>query len=496
MPSFEPFGSSANPGSSVTHRCRSVKRTREGIRVRELVHQGERDVLGVRHSRSLHRPPRRLALTSGISTTTSPLTTAWQPRREWRVSPSAVSRRSSSSGSIGDRFSSPSRTMTWHVVQAQLPPQLCSRWMSLARAMSSSEPGRPWSASGYFVVVHLDGDVERQERHLVLRHHDDSRISSARREASASLRARVHHRLGQRLGGAGSARSSARGSGRGPRPRAPRAARRAPRAMRPAPRRSTRRAPWRSARSTWLITVSASVRASMSSRASTSASACVERLLHHALDLGLGEPVGRLHLDATPPSRCGARAPDLQDAVGVDQEGHLDLRHARRHRIDPRSSKRASERLSRASSRSPWSTWRSTTVWPSTEVVNISLAMVGIVVLRAMSTLTMPPERLDAERQRRHVQQQHVGDAAGQDLGLHRRAQRDHLVGVELAVGRPAEQLLHPPPHRAAPGSSRRRARPRRSGRRGARRRASAMPAGAERALHQRRDQRLDARPA
>ncbi len=33
----------------------------------------------------------------------------------------------------------------------------------------------------------------------------------------------------------------------------------------------------------------------------------------------------------------------------------------------------------------------STTCWPSTEVVNISRAFVGIVVLRGMSTLTIPP---------------------------------------------------------------------------------------------------------
>ena len=33
----------------------------------------------------------------------------------------------------------------------------------------------------------------------------------------------------------------------------------------------------------------------------------------------------------------------------------------------------------------------STTRWPSTEVVNISRALVGIVVLRGIRTLTMPP---------------------------------------------------------------------------------------------------------
>ena len=50
----------------------------------------------------------------------------------------------------------------------------------------------------------------------------------------------------------------------------------------------------------------------------------------------------------------------------------------------PRSSKRASERQSLASSRSPCTTCMSTTVWPSTEVVNISRALVGMVVLRGI----------------------------------------------------------------------------------------------------------------
>ena len=57
----------------------------------------------------------------------------------------------------------------------------------------------------------------------------------------------------------------------------------------------------------------------------------------------------------------------------------------------PARSKRASERLSWASSRSPCSTCMSMVVCPSTEVVKYSLARVGIVVLRGISTLTMPP---------------------------------------------------------------------------------------------------------
>ena len=51
------------------------------------------------------------------------------------------------------------------------------------------------------------------------------------------------------------------------------------------------------------------------------------------------------------------------------------------------------------------------------------------------------------ERQRRDVEQQHVGDPAGQDLGLHRRAERHDFVGIELAMRRLAEELLNALPH-------------------------------------------------
>ena len=93
----------------------------------------------------------------------------------------------------------------------------------------------------------------------------------------------------------------------------------------------------------------------------------------------------------------------------------------------------------------------STTVWPSTDVVNISLAHGRDRRVARDQHAHDAAQRLDPERQRRHVQQQHVGDAAGQDVGLDRRAQGHDLVRIELAVGRPAEQLLHPPPHQRHP---------------------------------------------
>src|SRR2546430_6773562 len=50
--------------------------------------------------------------------------------------------RSSSSSSILERFSAANRTITWQVLQAHLPPQLCCRSMLFPSAMSRIEPGR------------------------------------------------------------------------------------------------------------------------------------------------------------------------------------------------------------------------------------------------------------------------------------------------------------------------------------------------------------------
>jgi hypothetical protein len=52
-------------------------------------------------------------------------------------------------------------------------------------------------------------------------------------------------------------------------------------------------------------------------------------------------------------------------------------------------------------------------------------------------------ERLDAERERRHVEQQHVLHVAREHAALHRGADRHHLIGVHGAVRLAAEQRAH-----------------------------------------------------
>ena len=131
------------------------------------------------------------------------------------------------------------------------------------------------------------------------------------------------------------------------------------------------------------------------------------------------------------------------DAVGVDVEGHLDLRHAARRRRD-RLEVELAEQL----------------------VVGRHLALAledpdrhrVLVVLGGGEDLALlgrdrgvavdqpgedAAQRLDAERERRHVEQHHVLDVALQHAGLDRRAERHHLVGVDALVRLLAEELGH-----------------------------------------------------
>src|SRR5262245_27122881 len=57
-------------------------------------------------------------------------------------------------------------------------------------------------------------------------------------------------------------------------------------------------------------------------------------VLDHALDLGLGQPAGVLDDDLLLLAGPEVLGRDVDDAVGVDVEGHLDPRHAARRGRD------------------------------------------------------------------------------------------------------------------------------------------------------------------
>src|SRR6184192_1292313 len=98
--------------------------------------------------------------------------------------------------------------------------------------------------------------------------------------------------------------------------------------------------------------------------------------------------------------------------------------------------------LSAAISRSPWKTRMVTAFWLSSAVENTWLFLVGIVVLRSMMRVNTPPS-VSMQRQRGHVEQQHILDVALEHAGLDRGTDRHDFVRVDALVRLLAEQLLH-----------------------------------------------------
>src|SRR6266566_5333608 len=79
-----------------------------------------------------------------------PSGTVWQPRRDFGVMPGASSSSSNSASVASLQDSRPSFTMTWHVEQAQTPPQAWSRPILKPSEMSRMLPGRPLWPYGIF----------------------------------------------------------------------------------------------------------------------------------------------------------------------------------------------------------------------------------------------------------------------------------------------------------------------------------------------------------
>src|SRR5579875_1047136 len=166
-------------------------------------------------------------------------------------------------------------------------------------------------------------------------------------------------------------------------------------------------------------------------------------VLHHLLDVVLAEAARGLDADLLLLAGGLVLGLDRDDAVGVDVERDLDLRHAARRRRDADEVELAQQLVVRR---------------------HLALALEdadgdrGLVILGGREDLALlgrdrgvavdeprehAAQRLDAERQRRHVQEQHVLDLALQHAGLDCRADRHDLVGIDRAVGLPAEEGLH-----------------------------------------------------
>ena len=165
-------------------------------------------------------------------------------------------------------------------------------------------------------------------------------------------------------------------------------------------------------------------------------------VLDHLRDLGVRQTRGRLDDDRLLLAGRLVFGRDVEDTVGVDVELDLDLRHAARCQRDI-AEVEAPERL----------------------VVDRPLALTlqdmhghrGLVVVGGREDLLGrgrdggvlldqlghdAAEGLDAERERRDVEQQHVLDLAAEHAALDGRADGDGLVGVDVAARGLAEELL------------------------------------------------------
>ncbi len=123
-----------------------------------------------------------------------------------------------------------------------------------------------------------------------------------------------------------------------------------------------------------------------------SSAACGFGVLDHLLDVGVGQAARGLDADLLLLAGGLVLRRDVDDAVGVDVEGDLDLRHAARRRRNADQVELAERACCRRPFRArPGRRGWSTAVWLSSAVEKIWLFLVGIVVLRSIRRVNTPP---------------------------------------------------------------------------------------------------------
>jgi hypothetical protein len=149
-----------------------------------------------------------------------------------------------------------------------------------------------------------------------------------------------------------------------------------------------------------------------------SSSACASASFAHLLDFVLGETAAGGDGDLLLLAGAEVLGAHVQDAVGIDVERHFDLRHAARRGRNVGEMELADGLVVARQLAFALQHVISTPGWLSLAVEKISDLRVGIVVLRSISLVNTPPKRLDAERQRGHVEQEHVLDFALEHAAL------------------------------------------------------------------------------
>jgi len=141
-------------------------------------------------------------------------------------------------------------------------------------------------------------------------------------------------------------------------------------------------------------------------------------------------------VDSSAPCRCReSLGRHVGDAVRVDVEGDLDLRHAARRRGRPTRWNLPSARLSRASDSLALEHVDFALVWLSDAVEKILALRVGIVVLRGMRVVFTPPIVSIPRRHGVTVEQQQVLDLARRGTpACTDSADRHHFVRVDALV--------------------------------------------------------------
>ena len=170
-------------------------------------------------------------------------------------------------------------------------------------------------------------------------------------------------------------------------------------------------------------------------------------LPHHVLHIVLGKIGGCSYSDPLLSPRGLVLGRDVQDAVGVNVECHLDLRHASRRRGDTLQPESAQGHVvggHRPLALQHMDVHRCLAVCGRGEDLTLSHGDGGVALDEGRSHAA---QGLQAQRQRRHVQQQHVLDLAAQHARLQASSHRYHLVGVDslvglLAAAEPSHQVL------------------------------------------------------